>query len=897
MATKILTSSQTLSSGTGWLTDAGGNMMAMADSFGTEAFGRALTSELTYAVTFDANANQVGVCLWLRRIAYEATTLTIKLQENVAGVWTDRTTDNFDLAVLVPNLALNCHYFALTTYAVDTTASKWRYSIQANAYTYSLMSTSGGSTPRIAVFTDNSSTAFVSNSDEAIIANNVELEIDSNLILTSTGTFSGIMCQGSSLKMGTTGRSISFYKPLIMSLSGVHFEFGTEANPTSGCNIYVGKNTGTSYGVRFPTGSTTLIGNDVESMTDYFEFYGTRSSDTLFATVMERAESGQKDVVVDETWDMTGKTVMFVGKENDNARDLVEYSISSMSDNTITLSVNLDYALPVGAKMIINASGVSPGVKLYSGSSFNNRYLFSGTSSTTSLVSHVKFNNIGVYSKAGLGSLTYSCAVDNVSVTNVICTNNSGDSLLCAINDYGYTNGSVYSNVIYYNRNNGANNDRLILLNNSSGANVSNVISSGQNYGVMLLTRASECTLSGIYNANNGTMVGQSSLNASDCSFSNCFFNEANGMLCVLLSGCMFSGCTFSGKSTERVQFSLSTSGGVVVDTKFNECDFSVGGPATIQEVGVYGSVKNCVFSDCTFDESLTAYDVVVFSTGFVKPAINFHNFNEAPMNHYVITNSGNIIATGNGLDDTTTHTTGGYAVRFENIGTSKVLEHITTQPTGNIQNKTMTVNVWCKINHADYYSGTHELPRLTINYDNGATAYAQATETTDWQILSVSFIPTTTYGEITMTWSTQTDQTGSASYVYFADVGILYPAGYTLDLGSLDLWANALPVSPYIATSISAKDVWSASSLEEYGDDTMGETLKSAGGGGGATPAEIWAYETRKLTGTKQSLDDLNDISTTQVNTEVTDATSDIKDKVDDIDRTTKDNQALILS
>lgn len=46
--------------------------------------------------------------------------------------------------------------------------------------------------------------------------------------------------------------------------------------------------------------------------------------------------------------------------------------------------------------------------------------------------------------------------------------------------------------------------------------------------------------------------------------------------------------------------------------------------------------------------------------------------------------------------------------------------------------------------------------------------------------------------------------------------------------------------------------------------------------GGGGATAAEVWSYTTRKLTGTKQSFDDLNDISTTQVNTEVDTALAD---------------------
>jgi hypothetical protein len=49
-----------------------------------------------------------------------------------------------------------------------------------------------------------------------------------------------------------------------------------------------------------------------------------------------------------------------------------------------------------------------------------------------------------------------------------------------------------------------------------------------------------------------------------------------------------------------------------------------------------------------------------------------------------------------------------------------------------------------------------------------------------------------------------------------------------------------------------------------------------STGGGGGASAADIWSYATRKLTGIKQNFDDLNDISTTQVNTEVDTALAD---------------------
>ena len=139
-----------------------------------------------------------------------------------------------------------------------------------------------------------------------------------------------------------------------------------------------------------------------------------------------------------------------------------------------------------------------------------------------------------------------------------------------------------------------------------------------------------------------------------------------------------------------------------------------------------------------------------------------------------------------------------------------------------------MVVGVWCKINNAAYYGGTHQKPRLTINYDNGTVAYAEAVASTGWQFISVPFTPTTTYGQITATLSTMTDQTGSNAYVYFDDYSVLLPAGVQLNLGSMDLWANALPVMPTIATNLSALDVLTASALVDYGADTIGELLKT---------------------------------------------------------------------
>lgn len=180
---------------------------------------------------------------------------------------------------------------------------------------------------------------------------------------------------------------------------------------------------------------------------------------------------------------------------------------------------------------------------------------------------------------------------------------------------------------------------------------------------------------------------------------------------------------------------------------------------------------------------------------------------------------------------DTTVHTAGGSSMRFEPILPGTPFEFEFDIPTGDISTKLMSVAVWCKVNSADYYAGTHQMPRLCVTYDAGATTIcADAVQgTTDWQLLQVSFTPTTSAGKIVVTLSGDTDATGTGRYFYFDDFAILYPAGTSLDLSGIDLWQDALPVLPPIATGLSIAGVWTAPSNVSYGADTMGTKLIDA--------------------------------------------------------------------
>jgi hypothetical protein len=137
-----------------------------------------------------------------------------------------------------------------------------------------------------------------------------------------------------------------------------------------------------------------------------------------------------------------------------------------------------------------------------------------------------------------------------------------------------------------------------------------------------------------------------------------------------------------------------------------------------------------------------------------------------------------------------------------------------------------MNISVWVKINSSTYFAGTHQKPRLTVDYDNGTTAYTEAIASTGWQLLSLSFTPSTTYGQVKATISGYTDATSSDSWFYVDDLNIFYPPGIQIALGGLDLWADGLPITPSISTGVNAADVWNILSSMVDSSGTMGNKL-----------------------------------------------------------------------
>jgi hypothetical protein len=193
---------------------------------------------------------------------------------------------------------------------------------------------------------------------------------------------------------------------------------------------------------------------------------------------------------------------------------------------------------------------------------------------------------------------------------------------------------------------------------------------------------------------------------------------------------------------------------------------------------------------------------------------------------------------TGDGLTgDTTVRTagTGKFAIRLQPVHATSLLAfpNLPSEravPTGNIQNKTMTVSVWCYINNTAYDAGTYTYPTLNVKYDNATTVTSVATATFgSWQQLACIITPTTTYGQIEVWITGATDAAGANAYFYLDDFNIAYPAGVQVDLGGMDLWANATPIWPPIATVPSLGGVWDEATSAHTVAGSFGSKLKGA--------------------------------------------------------------------
>ena len=753
-------------------------------------------------------------------------------------------------------------------YAVDTTASKWRINfIQTGGTTGTWLINCSNHSATIAnlfhiAYTDTNAT-FVSGSDTPCVRHYLAID--------QTATFEGVAATGTDFGGALRYACIVFSNPgnpapadvaylkwqnapaaaydltikgriCLASYSG--FRVGTAASPipvAQQARILTSTNAGGIYS----------IGDGARSAENSSLFlYGAKPTYRK-STVNGTALAGQKIVNTDDSTGWSVGNKVFYGKMATDATPTTSNTINAIAGTQITLTNNLSHDLMDDGVIFVEQGY---GVELIGTSSFRfNFFCYSFAnltvdgvrmyepSVTISRQTQYTANyppDAGNYAKISLADIvidgTYSGGV-------VITTPNVGgiDILRVYANQispFGIIAGAEYTS----NSPCGA---TLVEDCIAVGGASSNLWISGVNGGCFYGSPTKNITV-------NRNKI----YNIAFTQFSVWQFNGSN----IVVSNNEFYSIKTTGTSASFGCIAFVTTVGIVCSgNTFNRCTTAYSQVANAFMLN--GSSNGDTFGNLTANTQdlqigLSAFIQLQFNTPLSNVNFLTTNYNQclAPSRVAVVSENntankdtvyfpwGTLTKTGGSLADTTTRLGSGYAWKLTPTQTNGTdlftwpgSDNANKQviPSGSLQNKSPAVGIWVKINNAAYYAGTHTKPTLVINYDNGTTVEVAATATTSWQRLAISFTPLTTYGQYSWYLKAATDATGTNRDWYCDDFQNTYPNA-TVELGNLDLSANAEPVFPPVALNIISSAVGWDQRLADFNTaGTMGAVMNSVNG------------------------------------------------------------------
>lgn len=774
-----------------------------------------LTAGINIAFTPSEAGDVEGIYAEFRLATLSATqTVTVTLQESVLGVWTDRASKSLTYNAMVGawSATLNgkavnsvwCYFEFAAPYAVDAVAGKWRIRYLSSNNQANLCRATGGNVCAVVI---TAATAYGAN-DTILLNTAITVVVDQSIT-------SALLVIGNDARLNWAAAPGGAY-----TLDVVNLYMGTDAQ------LNVGSSANRVPYAQQATLSVTTFqaplvwGGDAPwAITVYGEL-----PTAIRTTLAQNATAGQKNLVTTDdmsaTW-QAGDTIIV------NCANAAQTKvIDSIAGTTVTCTTNL--SLAEAGYSVINQTrwqkcGVKLGRNMGVGSTTGNLYrcLISGMYQATYNVSLAFF-----YGTFDTFLTTSSLAlVEPLLVEYLTGEGQCAISMPTSVSGNGLGMARHSGSIIRH---------RYAYQAGGTGTNQFSLTS-------LVAYAISHIYCGGYVNAFTANTVGGA--------FSNCevILNSWAGYVwpyfSMYLQGANNTytdirtnnaNCAVAGTNQSFTRLSVdnvTTIAGLIfvattVNAEFTDCAFGqkkVNGSSLGALTGTY---VTAMFRNCLFDAAVASASA--YTALSVGSLLRLATANQIANNHLTYAPTGITQSVGDGLPDTTVHTAGAgkFALRFEPQSSTNRLEWTHDAPTGNIQGLTMTVAVWCKINAAAYYAGVHQLPRLTVNYDDGTLAFAQALANTGWQLLSVVFTPATAFGQITITMSGMTDAVGANAYVYWDDGLMLYPASYVLNMGGMDLFADALPVTPLIATVFSAQDVWTAQTITMNGLGTIGKLL-----------------------------------------------------------------------
>ena len=861
----VIVSDSSNGSYNGYLSTTNGFYRAEAYNLGAYHSTRlTVSTERLIPVTFANGGNCMGIILSISSTsAYTANArgVLVELQENVSGSWTTRVSKELTTLEIFPEHAdlgypFICSFLPFkfaTPYAVDTTANKWRFRVyQGTTGVSSIWSltTSDATNPSFVAWCDTQVTSADDDvlivADKVIIDKSITLKGTAGIGETTTGVC-GWICSSNDISPenicllewdSTPAASYTLTlggNIMVGSLSG--FRVGTETNRIPFAQRAIIKRKATlDYGSLNMAGFRQVLGTSASApraRTAIF-LYG-EVPEKPYAILSENAVRNQP--VFKTTEDMgaywSAGDKVFVGKQNYRGGQgtIVQQEIQSISGDTITLTSNLLSYDRISGGTILNFSspyGISiEGIDNIAG------FAFYFEQPLYAEISGCIGKNVIMALYVATSYYGYPPVLKNteqyIIEDNMWWVDNTSNS-------YVFTlmiprKGCIFRRNLTW---------RTTLLYTCYSFYVKTISYIPFNSGVLEFYENRSLARYSITNFTGGVT---NKLNVHDNVFENSSNSQSdinfNGIGSILRNNYHW-GCATTTNTWGTISMASSINGRAYNNTyEFCNAVYSGLGQAAVldfrssgdifinnvYDIQFYGpNYYDVLFDDLSrtlvFDDTLIT-DTVSSSTTKIT--------NEVGINYdKVKTSLGEFKRTGYNLVDTTAHTEGNdrYALRFEPKSDAENLSWSQDIPTGNIQNKTMAVSVWIKINSAAYYADIHNNPTLSIFYDNTSTVESVATNTTEWQLVTAVITPLTTYPQITVSVKGLTNATSSDAYFYVDDMSVLMPAGTSLNLGGMDLWAKAMPVTPSIATIATAADVWNFSTSLLTAAGTIGKQL-----------------------------------------------------------------------
>jgi hypothetical protein len=800
----------------------------------------ALTTARTIPVTFANAGNCQGLIISLQTTSGQnLKSVIVKLQENVASVWTDRASVTLtETQINNGNVTVNSNSTVgewivafeggTFPYAVTTAGSTWRFEVSQGTGTNNWnLRTSDGTNPFYITWCDNQ-VSFANN--DCVIAKN-KVSID------QTATFKGVLGTGDTTRSvcalgvkqpdatpdnvacfiwdGSAARTLTLDGLMVFgSFSG--FRAGTSASRISVANQGILDVILATSGTTTNTGITNVPHTAVTARNcrSSFFFYGEIPTveDAILAA---DANTGQANIVttVSTGWANGDKVVIGAQNVKGNGERFV-YTVSSVSSTTITLTSNITTNVRKAKGRVIRLNGYG----------FIIQYPATGTGITIEIAGKANFVMSGVQNK--YFQLSDSALLSNTGPTFQIpvvterCSFEGGagfTTLARAWTTLGQHEQPVtFDHVNVYcmslgNISSTAGSNLFLTI-----TNCITLIPGPVNGGTVSLTSTHIAVVTdNVFENSNNQFVDLRGVGSSF--LRNRFYGGSSGVGALRCNG--MADYVLGGNTYDNCALALHLSAGTNVNCVDTDSIFGADQANTSDVNFLNGSYNQYILASPTGNVGINVTSLpTTQNTSLLQAegaAFKVSDFNDTANDDRGYFTNGFTQRTGTGLSDTTVRTSPGFALRVQpTVGTSFLnWPNLTTEreiPTGNIQNKTMTISVWIYINNAAYYAGTHTKPTLKVKYDNTTTISTVATATVgSWQQLVLNFTPVTTFGNIQVWICAATDATGSNAYFYIDDLNVAYPAGVIVDNGTLNSWTGGLPVWPPISIIGNQTNFW----------------------------------------------------------------------------------------